>query len=336
VNVAVAIRADPDAKLRYNEYYGALDSWFRCGRHLLITGHVVPGQKLCPDSILERSEFYNDFLRPLDSFHEFCGVISNEPDQMSLLTCMRPREADPFGAEETTLLQVLLPHLQRAFVLQRQIGALRSKAESAENILDRLPVGVVVVGAKGDVLTINRRARSMIEQNDGISLSRACLRATRPGESKQLQTLVQGATAAGNGNGFDAGGAMTISRPSLRRPYGVLVSPLRAGLSWTGPQQPAAVIFISDPESALENPDRELARLFGLTPAEARLACMLMQGKSLNGVAEELGVARNTVHSQLQKIFEKTGTNRQAELMRLLLKSPAQFRLCDGPRRQES
>ncbi|OYU34532.1 MAG: hypothetical protein CFE35_14150 [Novosphingobium sp. PASSN1] len=60
--------------------------------------------------------------------------------------------------------------------------------------------------------------------------------------------------------------------------------------------------------------------LFGLTPAENRLAAMLVNGKSVIECAEELGVRISTVREQLSNIFAKTRTSRQPELVSMLSK----------------
>jgi DNA-binding CsgD family transcriptional regulator len=58
--------------------------------------------------------------------------------------------------------------------------------------------------------------------------------------------------------------------------------------------------------------------LFDLSPAEARVARLLLEGKSVAGIAAESKVGENTVRAHLKSIFAKTGVNRQAELVRLL------------------
>jgi len=66
----------------------------------------------------------------------------------------------------------------------------------------------------------------------------------------------------------------------------------------------------------------DMARLraeFGLTKAEARLALRLAGGASLASAAEAFDVKLTTIRSQLQQVFAKTGTSRQAELVALLL-----------------
>jgi DNA-binding CsgD family transcriptional regulator len=57
---------------------------------------------------------------------------------------------------------------------------------------------------------------------------------------------------------------------------------------------------------------------FGLTPSEARVACALSDGKSTAEIAAELGVKPDTVRTHLKKIYGKTGTARQAQLVCLM------------------
>jgi DNA-binding NarL/FixJ family response regulator len=57
----------------------------------------------------------------------------------------------------------------------------------------------------------------------------------------------------------------------------------------------------------------------GLTPAEARVATLLTQGRTLAQIATEFGISRTTVAFHLRNIFQKTGTRRQAELVAVLL-----------------
>jgi DNA-binding CsgD family transcriptional regulator len=64
--------------------------------------------------------------------------------------------------------------------------------------------------------------------------------------------------------------------------------------------------------------DRVASR-FGLTPAEARLLGTLCGGASITEASARLGVARTTARTHLQRIFDKSGTHRQAELVGMVL-----------------
>jgi DNA-binding NarL/FixJ family response regulator len=75
------------------------------------------------------------------------------------------------------------------------------------------------------------------------------------------------------------------------------------------------------------------AQLYGLTPAEARLAFLLAAGENVKGAAEKLRLAQSTLRSQLKCIFTKTHTSRQSEILRVLLLAPmrsAQIEMVHG------
>ena len=59
-------------------------------------------------------------------------------------------------------------------------------------------------------------------------------------------------------------------------------------------------------------------QLWGLTAAEARVASLLAGGRSLHEISDLLEIGINTVRTHLQRIFMKTDTSRQGDLVRLL------------------
>ncbi|TIN18045.1 MAG: helix-turn-helix transcriptional regulator, partial [Mesorhizobium sp.] len=61
-----------------------------------------------------------------------------------------------------------------------------------------------------------------------------------------------------------------------------------------------------------------LSGLFDLTPAEARLAVELASGHSVQEAAMEIGIAVKSARTYLERIFRKTETSRQSELVALL------------------
>jgi DNA-binding CsgD family transcriptional regulator len=101
-----------------------------------------------------------------------------------------------------------------------------------------------------------------------------------------------------------------------------MVSPLpRAYCDHAGQQGRLAAVVIKDPHARLHastSSRRELAELYGLTRAEERLLHFILDGLGLFEAAERLGVSRNTARTHMKRIYAKTGTHRQAELMRSL------------------
>jgi DNA-binding CsgD family transcriptional regulator len=80
-------------------------------------------------------------------------------------------------------------------------------------------------------------------------------------------------------------------------------------------------VILRAPEEVPMPSEAQLRSLFGLTPAEARVACLLVV-ETVEEVAASLGVSVATVRSHVQKLLAKTGTRRQSELVRLLVSGP--------------
>ena len=95
--------------------------------------------------------------------------------------------------------------------------------------------------------------------------------------------------------------------------------PLMSDSMMLGTRRPAAVVLISDPEDLPRDPGLHLARLYGLTPAEARVALAVAEGSGVEQAARALRIGSATVRTHLQRCFAKTSTHRQAELARLVL-----------------
>jgi DNA-binding CsgD family transcriptional regulator len=82
-------------------------------------------------------------------------------------------------------------------------------------------------------------------------------------------------------------------------------------------------VLIGDPDARLATPEQVVARLYGLTSSEARLAVAVASGDSLDGSAAAREISVSTVRQQMKQVFAKTGVRRQADLVRLLLTGPA-------------
>ena len=112
---------------------------------------------------------------------------------------------------------------------------------------------------------------------------------------------------------------MVLSRPKRGQPLAVLVAPLPAASLNARGIGAAAVILAREHFNITVVSGSQLMELFGLTGAEARVATELITARSLREVAATLGVSIGTVRTHLHRLFDKTGTRRQAELVRLLM-----------------
>lgn len=182
--------------------------------------------------------------------------------------------------------------------------------------LDRLPTGVVLVDAKARVVFMNKGAAGIVAARDGLGLDGGNIcRGRDVAETRELHRLIAEAAAAMEDS---EGRALSISRASGRWALSVLVLPLKVGEF----PEAAALLLVADPESMPTPSSETIRRLFGLSDAEARLARELALGGRLEEAAAATGLTIGSARIYLKRIFAKTGTGRQAELVRLILTTP--------------
>lgn len=197
-------------------------------------------------------------------------------------------------------------------------------------ITDFVPLGVVLVDRSRRVLSANRTARRMAEENDGLDLGRGQL--TLDAKGARLDHLLAKVLDVDDATG-PAIETCTVMRPSGKRPYRVLAVSLDAADDDARCPPDTACLFISDDEGSLYPEQKWLESLFGLTRTEARLASLLAGGATLEQATADMNIGMPTARTHLSRVLDKTGASRQAELVRIILRSPT---LLLGPHGQAS
>lgn len=138
-------------------------------------------------------------------------------------------------------------------------------------------------------------------------------------DQKANHLLVQALASLARGHG--AGARSFPSRPRRQQPAVVHVMPATQLARDLGGDGLAMVVLA--PVTAPTAPDAGLIRsLFGLSPGEARVARAIAQGSTIDQIAAESSVSRETVRTQVKAVLAKTGTSRQAEMAILLASLP--------------
>ena len=322
-----SVNVDPFYQRSFVEYYAIHNPWTAPKvAHLWTPGRVLDGQELVADAEFVKTEFYNDYLKPQGLYSAFGSLISRQNSASGIITALRPHAVPPEEGHE--LLRLLMPHLQTAMRLHQRLSQLEVTVSAMSDALDHLPGGVIMADIHSQILFLNRAAESILAAPSGLRNGPNGLYASEPGESLALQTTIAAAVKARDG-GLQAPIPIAISRQSSRRPLQVLIAPVPPQ-TWGSGNQPAAILFISDPDHAQEPNRLLLQSAFSLTDAEARVAVALAGGKSVEEITNEFGVTEGTIRSHLKRVFAKTDTSRQGELIRLLLTACSGIRL-GGP-----
>jgi DNA-binding CsgD family transcriptional regulator len=274
------------------------------------------------DRDLERSDYYNEIMRPLDLWHAAIVNVHSDETVLAPMGILRTRKERPFDESELRSLRRLAPHLNRALRVTLRNREMETRAEALVEMSDRALTALVVTDAFGRIAEANRLARGILAEVDGLLVRDGALRARRSDDNGKLVRLML--EAAGGVDGFTfvrKSGVMQVARPSCRRPLALVVSPTHNAASPFG-RSHAVTIAFADPERAPEADADLLARLYGLTAREGAVAARLVQGRSPSETAAELAMTGNTVRTHIRHVFDKTGVERLADLVRILMQGP--------------
>jgi DNA-binding CsgD family transcriptional regulator len=213
------------------------------------------------------------------------------------------------------------PTMTRALNRARMRYMMRHDAQQARRIaydlLDRMPLAVIFTRADAHIVHANARARSLMTARDVlVKTAEGTLAAAQTDDTHRLQDTIRNVARGG----LDPEGALTI-RPADEdsAPVSVIVVP--AGATAGGAQ--GAALFVTAPDETIRIDEGRLAALYGLTRSEARILARLASGLTLEDIAAEGSQKVMTVRSQLKAVFQKTGTRRQSEAIKLVLSGPA-------------
>lgn len=314
-----------DTKLlvTYPEAAVPLSQWLHEAKVVGSPPRVWDGEDIVIDGRpLGRSSFGSDWLQAQNLHYVLIGIAADADGEVDVVVLGRSRRRGRFSAEAAARLADLLPHLHRRLAASGAAQLAKTVQGAAATALRGVPLGVALIRADGGVLFANTTANAVINDGDILSLSNGALSLGQPGRRgrfRELLTRIAGMVKDGE---QVSPRAIAVPRPSRQRPVSLLIWPLPDATE-VGPDEPVAVVFIGDPEHRGEIDPMRLCDLYGLSRAEARVAALLAQGHRLDETAQILGVAYETVRKHLKQIFSKTGTDRQAELVRMLVGGPA-------------
>ncbi len=285
-------------------------------------GYILACHEHLDPDFVRRDEYFNEYCLPLERRYLLGTNFAAQGHLLISFAVMRNAGQGPFTERDKARLARLLPHLRRAVRLDQQLRAARARAAIGQSLLDALPQAMIAADAEGRVHYANPAAEALLAA--GRKLRQCCQRlaATTPRETSALlaalRRAIEAAPCADPATADslvlhdEAGAGLAVSVIPLDRDAGLPEVPARRLALLT-----AAPLAAPPPAPAL------LRATYGLTGAEAKLAAALANGQRLEAIAAARGVRLPTVRSQLRAVFEKTGTTRQAELVRLLSRLPA-------------
>jgi DNA-binding CsgD family transcriptional regulator len=180
--------------------------------------------------------------------------------------------------------------------------------------LELVRYGAMLVAVEGYPHVANRAALAILGKKDGLWLSNHGLVAERASDTRILLKLLREAIQVPE-KGEPSDSPLTLPRTGTRSALIVRVVPGPGFDCWPSAESRAALLMLYDQDMGVEVNVSLLIKLYGLTRGEAALAASLMRGKSIEEAAGELFISPHTARTHLKRIFMKTDTHRQTELV---------------------
>jgi DNA-binding CsgD family transcriptional regulator len=243
-------------------------------------------------------------------------VALSEPRRLGLLSITRQQNRGEFGNHEVATLRRLAPHIRRAITISDLLDVKRLEAQAFKATLDELTTSVVIVGEHARILHMNAAAVAMIGSDGPLGERHGCLVGTNKSEAAELLHVID--MARSNETAM-AGRGISVSLTGSDGLLMATVLPLSRGDVRTRLMPSAtAAVFINSGTSSRLHLVEAFGRMHGLTAAEIRVLGRVVGGDSIHTAAERLSITEATLKTHLQKIFSKTDTVRQIDLITLV------------------
>jgi DNA-binding CsgD family transcriptional regulator len=293
----------------------------RSTRRILGSGRAFHGHELVPERRLRVSRYYRTVLRPWGDLAHSIGMMA-EPFAGARVRMVVYRPASQaFTESERSRLELLAPPILFGAGVRLTASAQTLAAAPAVRALDALCDPLFVTGPRGELMHGNAAALDLIAHGSVFRLRDGALRVL---DARGHDTLEPACARA-------LSGQAPVAVRSGRTPgsdYFVSVTALPAGPGASDAGTCLIVARAAQRGAGAPSP-APLRDWFGASPAEARVAVALASGDTVEEVAQRQSLRADTIRQHIKRLLAKTGARRQADLVRLLLRTMPDLRV-DG------
>lgn len=285
-------------------------------------GRLYTTRELAIEASVARSEYLFGWLQN-SPFSDCCaGYVQmgdGETCQLGFGMLGAATSGRAFQQDNLAALHSLIPRFVGRLCSLAHTRLLEALCASFVNRYERYHIGVMVVDLNGFVLFSNEPAQSLLVQQDGLRLRGNRLEFSPEGSIAQFMAIAREHAASGNPDGSFVPSLFTIPREHRRDLTLAIGRWGPAGM----PGEALCPVLVFDAERPPIDRRDAVRLIYNLTDREANLLAAVAEGESLECFAERMQCSEVAARSALKRIFRKTGTSRQAEVVKLLLTGPA-------------
>jgi DNA-binding CsgD family transcriptional regulator len=312
------VGTEPSYSKLYFEKYAKLDP-MSAAYFFLSAGEVTSNSLLIPHSEFVETRFYKEWVQPQGWIDNVLVMLEKSSTIQAEHVVFRSERDGIADEPSRQRMRLLVPHIRRAVLIGDVIDLKSAEASTFADALDGLSAGMFLVDDSARIVHANANGHAMLAANDFLRAAGGRL-IVSDGQTDQALREIFAAAADG---GDAAIGIRGIAVPLSGRDgecYVAHVLPLTSGARCRAGTNYAAVAALFVHKAALDTPSppEVIAKAFGLTPSELRVLLGIVEVGGVSETALALGIAETTVKTHLHHLFCKTGTSRQAELVKLV------------------
>jgi DNA-binding CsgD family transcriptional regulator len=319
--VGHSVGVSPHFVQTYLDGYGELAPMK--GINLLDVGQISSTVDWISLEEFRQGAFYQEWARPQRLEDGVNILLNKSADGFSYFSLMRSELVD--DALRGTIAR-LAPHLRRTVLIGQMLQEKTRIAAPIEQLLDGLKAAMFLLDGIGHITHTNASGRDILERRDFLHAEHGRLVAANPKLNRILRDAVA-ASVLGDGATRSESVALPFIAHDGERFVGHLL-PLTAGRRRkTGAAfEATAVLFVNSTALDASAAADIIKKVFKLTPAELRVMLTVVEFGGVPDTARNLNIAESTVKTHLGRIFAKTDTKRQAELVKLAAAFSPQLR----------
>ena len=216
----------------------------------------------------------------------------------------------PYSKKIIDRIDALRPHLARAALLSARLG--RERARAAAAALEAVGLPAAVLDLRGCILSVNDLFSALVPEVAQDRSDRVVL--TNPAADALLKEAMESVRSPSNNQAV-----CSIPIPANARNPAMIIHILPVKGDARDVFLRSSIILVVTPVVAKQVPGANvLQALFDLTPAEARVAHEVGNGRSIEEISDSLGTSMTTVRNQIAAVLSKSALHRRIDLVALL------------------
>ena len=308
---------DPHYRKLYFERYIKLDP-STTGHFFAEVDEPISTADVIPYGEFLETRFYREWAQPQGLVDFIVAVLDKSTASAAMFGVFR-HERDGVVDEPTRQrMRLIVPHVRRAVIIGRLIDLKSAEAATFADLLGEISAGMFLVDSASRIVHANAAGHVMLDDGDVLTAVGGQLVAKDTRVDQSLREIVSAAASGDAALGIKGIAVPLTMHPT--EPYVAHVLPLTSGERRQAGASYAAVAALFVRKAVLEapSPPEVIAKAYKLTPSELRVLLAVVEVGGVPEVATALGVAETTIKTHISRLFEKTGTARQADLVKLV------------------